>query len=81
MTINVSTYSSAGTATCILAIPMKRTTRRLLEYVSREEMDTVLETLDRKHWCGRRDYALLLTMYNSGAVSPNYSLFAQIKFE
>ena len=57
----------AGTATRVLAIPMKRTAKRLLEYVSRTEMDAILNSIDRKHWCGRRDYALLLTMYNSGA--------------
>ncbi len=56
-----------GTATRVLAIPMKRTARRLLEYVTRVEMDAILDSIDRKHWCGRRDYALLLTMYNSGA--------------
>ncbi len=56
-----------GTATRVLAIPMKRTDTRLLEYVSRTEMDAILNSIDRKHWCGRRDYALLLTMYNSGA--------------
>jgi integrase/recombinase XerD len=57
----------AGTATRVLAIPMKRTATRLLEYVSRVEMDAILNSIDRKQWCGRRDYALLLTMYNSGA--------------
>lgn len=56
-----------GTATRVLAIPMKRTATRLLEYVTRTEMDAILDSIDRKHWCGRRDYALLLTMYNSGA--------------
>jgi site-specific recombinase XerD len=56
-----------GTATRVLAIPMKRTDTRLLEYVSRVEMDAILNSIDRKQWCGRRDYALLLTMYNSGA--------------
>jgi integrase/recombinase XerD len=56
-----------GTATRVLAIPTKRTTRRLLQYVTRVEMDAILDSIDRKRWCGRRDYALLLTMYNSGA--------------
>jgi integrase len=30
-------------------------------------MESILASIDRTHWCGRRDYALLLTMYNSGA--------------
>jgi len=56
-----------GTASRVLAIPMKRTDTRLMEYVSRMEMDAILNSIDRKQWCGRRDYALLLTMFNSGA--------------
>jgi len=56
-----------GTAARVLAIPMKRTDTRLMEYVSRKEMDAILNNIDRKQWCGRRDYALLLTMFNCGA--------------
>ena len=56
-----------GLATRILAIPMKRTDTKVRDYVTRAEMDAVLASVDRTHWCGRRDYALLLTMYNAGA--------------
>ena len=56
-----------GLATRIVAIPMKRTDTKVRDYVTREEMDAVLASLDRTRWCGRRDYALLLTMYNAGA--------------
>jgi hypothetical protein len=31
-------------------------------------MEAILASIDRTRWCGRRDYALLLTMYNLGAV-------------
>jgi len=65
--VALSSPDDVGTATRILAIPMKKTGKRLLEYVSREEMNSILDAIDRKHWCGRRDYALLLTMFNSGA--------------
>lgn len=58
---------SVGIATRVLAIPMKRADNRVRQYVTREEMDAILTALDRKQWCGRRDYALLLTMYNTGA--------------
>ncbi len=58
---------TVGLATRIVAIPMKRTDTKVREYVTREEMDAVLAGLDRMRWCGRRDYALLLTMYNAGA--------------
>ena len=59
--------ATVGLATRILAIPMKRTDTKVRDYVTREEMDAVLASLDRTQWCGRRDYALLLTMYNTGA--------------
>ena len=59
--------TSVGIATRVLAIPMKRADSRVVQFLTREEMDAILMALDRKQWCGRRDYALLLTMYNSGA--------------
>jgi site-specific recombinase XerD len=51
----------------VLSIPIKRTDKRLVGYLTREEMDAVLAAPDQKQWLGRRNYALLLTMYNSGA--------------
>ena len=51
----------------VLAIPSKRTDRRLVTYLTRVEMDAVLAAPDPATWLGRRDHALLLTMYNSGA--------------
>jgi site-specific recombinase XerD len=59
--------ASVGIATRVLAIPMKRADTKVRSYVTREEMDAILNSLDRKQWWGRRDYALLLTMYNTGA--------------
>jgi len=53
--------------TRILAIPVKRTVRRLVHSLTREEMDAILAVCDRSTWHGRRDHALLLTLYNSGA--------------
>jgi integrase/recombinase XerD len=51
----------------VLAIPTKRTSRTLLTYLTRAEMDAVLAVHDRTTWLGSRDHALLLTMYNTGA--------------
>jgi site-specific recombinase XerD len=59
--------ASVVIATRVLAIPAKRTDKRLVGYLSRPEMDAVLAAPDRSQWIGRRDHALLLTMYNSGA--------------
>lgn len=59
--------ASVNLATRVLAIPVKRTDRRLVHYLTRPEMDAVLAAPDRTQRAGQRDYALLLTMYNSGA--------------
>jgi len=69
--------ASTGIATQIQAIPLKRTNTRLREYLTREEMDAVLASIDRTQWRGRRDYALLLTMYNSGARVSEISALRQ----
>ncbi len=69
--------ASVGVATRVLAIPLKRATTRVREYLTREEMETILAAIDRTRWCGRRDYALLLTMYNLGARVSEISGFRQ----
>lgn len=53
--------------TRVLAIPRKKTTRRVVHFLTREEMEALLTTCDRDTWGGRRDHALLLTLYNTGA--------------
>jgi len=54
-------------ASRVLAIPVKRTERKLVGYLTRPEIDAILSAADRTNWDGRRDHALLLTLYNSGA--------------
>ncbi len=51
----------------VLAIPQKRTTRKVIAWLTREEIDAILAAPDRNTWVGSRDHALLLTLYNSGA--------------
>lgn len=58
---------SIGVVTRVLAIPMKRQDRKLIGYLTRTEIQALLATPDSSQWAGRRDYALLLTLYNSGA--------------
>ena len=58
---------SVETATRVLAIPMKREDKKLVGYLTRPEIDALIATPDQSHWIGRRDHALLMTMYNSGA--------------
>lgn len=50
-----------------LAIPMKRFDRRLVGYLSRPEMEAVLDAPPTSTWRGRRDRMLLTTLYNTGA--------------
>lgn len=58
---------SAGLVTRVMAIPIKREDKKLVGYLSREEIDAIIAAPDQSHWSGRRDHALLLTLYNSGA--------------
>jgi len=50
----------------ILAIPSKRYERRLIEYLTTEEIDALLAAPDRTTWIGRRDRALLLVGIQTG---------------
>ena len=56
-----------GQITQVMAIPVKRQNKKLIGSFTRDEVDAILAAPDRSVWIGRRDYALLLTMYNSGA--------------
>ena len=58
--------ASLAVASRVHAIPVKRSERRLVGYLTRSEIDAVLSAPDRTSWEGRRDHALLLTLYNSG---------------
>ena len=51
----------------ILAIPRKRAPQRTVDYLERAEVETLLAHVDRRTPRGRRDYALLAFLYNSGA--------------
>jgi integrase/recombinase XerD len=51
----------------VLAIPMKRFDRPLAGFLSREEMEAVLQAPDNHTWSGLRDRVLLITFYNTGA--------------
>lgn len=51
----------------VLAIPMKRFDRPVLGFLSREEMQAILEAPDARTWAGERDRALFSLMYNTSA--------------
>jgi integrase/recombinase XerD len=51
----------------ILAIPRKRAPQGTVDYLERGEVEALLTQIDRHTPRGRRDYALLAFLYNSGA--------------
>jgi integrase/recombinase XerD len=51
----------------VLGIPFKRAQQRAIDYLEREEIDSILKPIDRTTPLGSRDYALLATMFNTGA--------------
>jgi integrase/recombinase XerD len=50
----------------VRGIPFKRAPERAIDYLEYAEMEAVLKTINRTRSQGRRDYALLATMFNSG---------------
>ena len=50
-----------------LAIPMKRCARPLVGFLSREEVQAIINAPDPTTWAGQRDQVLLSTLYNTGA--------------
>jgi integrase/recombinase XerD len=59
--------ASVGVATRVLAIPLKRIDQHLVGYLTRPEVDAILAANNLTEWTGRRDHALLLSLYNTGA--------------
>jgi integrase/recombinase XerD len=51
----------------VLAIPFNRIGSRSIHYFEYDEIQAVLASVDRTTADGRRDYALLAIMFNTGA--------------
>ena len=51
----------------IRSIPFKKAPQTQITYLEKTEMDALLKAPDRQTSQGRRDYAMLLFLYNSGA--------------
>jgi integrase/recombinase XerD len=51
----------------ILGIPFKRTRTGSIDYLEEDEIRVILECIDRNTPRGRRDYALLAIVFNTGA--------------
>lgn len=50
----------------VLAIPSKRFTRTLVQFLTRVEVDALLAAPDQRTWSGRRDHAFLLVAVQTG---------------
>jgi site-specific recombinase XerD len=50
----------------VLAIPSKRFTRTLIQFLTRTEVDALLAAPDQRSWSGRRDHAFLLVAVQTG---------------
>ena len=50
----------------MLAIPSKRFTRTLVQFLTRAEVDALLAAPDQHTWSGRRDHAFLLVAVQTG---------------
>jgi site-specific recombinase XerD len=65
----VGEHSPEHIAWCgqIRSIPFKKTSKAVMPYLDKPEMDALLNAPDRQTAQGCRDHALLLFLYNSGA--------------
>jgi integrase/recombinase XerD len=57
---------ASGLISQILAIPNKKFTKKLIHYLTREEVDALLQVPDQRTWIGRRDFALILIAVQTG---------------
>ena len=51
----------------VISIPLKQSSHPMMEYLEINEVKAVIDCIDRKEASGRRDYALLNFLYNTGA--------------
>jgi site-specific recombinase XerD len=65
----VGEHSPEHIAWCgqIRSIPFKKATKAVIPYLDKPEIDALLAAPDRQTVQGRRDHALMLFLYNSGA--------------
>jgi integrase/recombinase XerD len=56
----------AATIERVLAIPLKRTDRPLVTWLTKPELEALLAAPDRRTWTGRRDHAMILLAAQTG---------------
>jgi len=65
--IGMHSPEQVGWCATIRAVPFKKTAQSTLTYMDKPEMDALLAAPDRHTPEGRRDHAVLLFLYNTGA--------------
>lgn len=50
----------------VLAIPIKRYRKREIDFLTIDEVDAILDAVDKSSWIGRRDYALISLAIHTG---------------
>jgi integrase/recombinase XerD len=58
---------SLGVIERVLAIPLKKTQRREVGFLSVKEMQAIIDAPDLATWSGVRDHTMFTTLYNTGA--------------
>ncbi len=51
----------------VLAIPMKRHDFKLIGFLTRDEINAIMSSVNTNTWSGQRDHVLFATLYNTGA--------------
>ena len=59
--------SAAALTQSVLSIPLKCFERPLVGFLSREQVQAILDAPDPTTWTGQRDRVMLTTLYNTGA--------------
>jgi integrase/recombinase XerD len=59
--------ASMNTVQSVLAIPLKRFERPLVGFLSREQIQAIIDAPTPYTWSGRRDRVMFSTLYNTGA--------------
>jgi len=59
----------AATIERVLAIPLKRTDRPLVTWLTKPELDALLAGPDQRTWTGRRDHAMILFAAQTGLLA------------
>ena len=59
--------SRSGRYQKVIAIPIKRCSRPLMEYLEIHEVKAIIEAVNREDSRGERDYVILNLLYNTGA--------------